>query len=116
MKIIKIGVHISITSAMGSADLCSDRIEQSFPDIFSVSVPKAGPAELTLNPMAVHTATARFCVHGLLAALMARGALDVYREEATINGDGGQNDIPEFAHSPEFRTRRKNLMQTVKQK
>lgn len=95
-KHIKIRFHV--ITAMVSADLCSDRIKQSFPDVFSVSVPQAGPTELTLNPVAVHTATARFRVYGLLAALMARGALEIYKEEAAINGGGDQNDIPEFVH------------------
>lgn len=53
----------------------SDRIKQCFPDVLSISVPQARPAELALNPAAILTATARLCVNGLLTALMTRRPL-----------------------------------------
>lgn len=53
----------------------TDRIKQSLPDILSISVPQARPAELTLNPSTVLIAAASLCVDSFLPALMARGAL-----------------------------------------
>lgn len=61
----------------------SDRIKQRFFDILSISVPQARPAELTLNPTAVLTATARLCVNSFLAALMTRGTLKIYKIHKT---------------------------------
>lgn len=61
----------------------SDRIKQRFFDILSISVPQTRPAELTLNPTAVLTATARLCVNSFLTALMTRGTLKIYKIHKT---------------------------------
>lgn len=61
----------------------SDRIKQRFFDILSISVPQARPTELTLNPTAVLTATARLCVNSFLTALMTRGTLKMHKIHKT---------------------------------
>lgn len=59
----------------------SDRVNQCLLHILSVSVPQARPTELTLNPAAVLTATARLSVNCFLTALMTRGALKIHKQQ-----------------------------------
>lgn len=52
------------------------RIQQGLPHVLSVSVPQTRPTELTLDSPAGLASAARLSVHGLLTALVTRGARD----------------------------------------